>query len=253
MTTPAPNPITPARLAETTYALYAGPEHITTTPFGRLAADPRCPTEWRFFDAHCGPDQVDALLQTVDACYPPEQKVRAIVGHDPATCTYLHPHLTRLGYQFFEQQLLVHEHPPELTANPAVTIQAVDAATDQAYYNVGLKQASPLVHEHRRIQDIRLGGEGLIAWLDGEPVGYGGWFIHGGLVRYRRLGTLPHARKKHVCTTIVRYVQNHPTVRAQQALIIGGSGGATGTTGIYQRCGFVQRGSLWMFVLVPKP
>ena len=238
-----------SRLAFTAYIRIAGPTHITATPFGQFGADPRCaPSEWCFFDARCAADQVDALLQTANACWSPDQTNRCIMGHDPATLSYLEPTLAALGWKLHQMPLMIHERPPELAINLAVKIQVVDAATDALYHEIGGRWATPSVHEHRRVQDARLGGEGLIAWLDGEPAGYGGWYLADGLARYRRLGTLPHARKKHVCTTLVRYVQDHPVVRAQEALVIGGGGG----TPVYLRCGFVPRGMLWTFIS-PSP
>ena len=73
-----------------------------------------------------------------------------------------------------------------------------------------------------------------------------GWFVVDRIARYRHVTTAPQARGQGAATTIIRHVQDHPTVRAQDALTI--FCGEDGPLRLYQELGFTVRGFMWEFL-----
>ncbi len=67
-----------------------------------------------------------------------------------------------------------------------------------------------------------------------------------GIARFRSIATQPWARQRGVASTLIRYVQNHPSVKRQEALVVCAS--ARGSVRkLYERLGFRAKGVLWVF------
>jgi ribosomal protein S18 acetylase RimI-like enzyme len=201
----------------------------------------------QLLDCRCSQGGLQKLMEWLEPSSGSKPSVRQIQGHDADTLHHLQPVLLARGWHTDQYGLMLCEEYPRRTASPEVQIQVVDPAADQEFTKIALASgAAPGAHAFRQAQDTRLGGEGLVAWLDGEPVGYGGWYVVDRIARFRRLGVVPEARGRGVGTTLVRYVQEHPCVRAQDALVI-----VTSRSGrqamLYRDLGFIERGVLWVF------
>jgi len=143
--------------------------------------------------------------------------------------------------------------------NPAIEVQPIDVCTvdtsdladiDSLHREEdGQLQASYLFH---RSQDARVGGERIVAYIDGRPAASTGWHVMDGIVRYRHVDTQEWARNQGAATTMLHYVQQHPVVQAQgaarRALTI--FCGEDGPLPLYEQMGFVKQGFMWEFLLL---
>ena len=80
----------------------------------------------------------------------------------------------------------------------------------------------------------------LVGWLEGEPVSTTGWFVVDGVARYRGDYTRESARGQGVASTLIQYVQSHPSVQAQDGLVM--HCGEGGPVPLYEQLGFRTRG-----------
>jgi hypothetical protein len=244
------------RLAETEYTAVADPDYVDDSLFGRFVTDPRFPNRYdanQHFDTRVGFGQVELFLRSLERCYDGTGLAyRKVCGHDPATCELLRPVLESKGFSVRRCWMMTFEHEPLRPINPDVRVEVV--ADPSSHPDLSLVHGGGMRSEggfaYQVAQTERLGGETLLAWLDGRPAGTTGWFVVGGIARYRWVGTLPWARGRGVASTLVQYVQTRPEVQAQEALTI--FCGEDGPVRLYESLGFVKQGWMWEMLKLPR-
>ena len=240
-------PVTADRLAETEYTAASDPAFTKRTRFGRFVDIPQFPGRrdaHHLMDVRAREDEVEEMLAELSELYAPTGlPFLKLKGHDPATFAHLEPTLEGKGWSLERVWMMTHQKPPARPLNPKVQVEAVEPTSED------LKRVSPPEEfdEERRAyhlsQDPRLGGEVLVAYLEGQPVGSTGWFVVNGVARYRGVYVQPAARGQNVASTMIQHVQNHPAVRAQDALTI--HVGEDGPVRLYEALGFVKRSPFW--------
>jgi GNAT superfamily N-acetyltransferase len=99
---------------------------------------------------------------------------------------------------------------------------------------------------YRQSQDIRLGGEALIAEIGGVPAGATGWFVAGGVARFRLIHSIAGHRRRGVATALIREVIRRTASRGIRPLCIHCP--EKGPIGLYRGLGFQTQGVLWYCV-----
>lgn len=248
--------VTMDRLAATEYVHLADPAHVTATAFGFFYNHPehRSRTDaHQLYDGRCSAAKVTQLLALLDELYAPTGlDYQKVSGHDQATYTALLPELSERGWSCYRCWMMTFDQPPQRMANPAIEVQVVEPATlpllDALYTtDDGLDQG----YLFERSQAARVGGERLLALKDGQAIGCTGWFVVNGVARFRHVLTSAPARKQGAATTLIRYIQEHPTVKAQDALVI--FCGEEGPIPLYEQLGFVKQGFTWEFLYRKQP
>ena len=240
-------PITADRLAETEYTAASDPAFTKRTRFGRFVNIPQFPGRrdaHQLVDVRCNEDEVEEMFGELSGLYAPTGlSFRKLAGHDPATFAHLEPTLKSKGWSLERVWMMTHQKPPERPLNPAVEVKAVDPTSDELRRVSPPKEFDAERHAYYLSQDPRLGGEVLVAFLGGQPVGSTGWFVVDGVARYRGVYVHPAARGQNVGSTMIQTVRNHPTVRAQDVLTL--HVGEEGPVRLYEALGFVKHSPFW--------
>lgn len=234
------------RIGETEYAAL-DPRYVHPGRFGDFYSHPDFPDR---FDANqlcrvrCRPGEVEAMLAELDALYEPTGlEYRKVSGYDADVWSDLGPGLSDLGWSLWKTRLLVLRSAPRLEANPDVQVAVVPPESQdlEALYQSddGLDRGFELA----RSQASRVGGEYLVAYLDGKPAGCTGWFSRYGVARFRHVLTAPECRSRGVATTLILHVQRHPTVMACDTLAI--MVNEDGPDSLYERLGFRDVMEFW--------
>jgi GNAT superfamily N-acetyltransferase len=250
METSATKDIALARLTATQTA--GGlPEHSQETRFGTAQLDPLCPPYRNgLVGCRCATGEVEALLAEVGAVYAGASRPFCkISGCDEATYAALKPELECRDWREASHVVMVWSAPPERAAEPAVEIEviaAADLAESESYLTFFEEKDMPM-WRHLCRYEPRLGGEQLVGWLDGEPAGIAGWFVVDCVARFRTIVTKEKFRNRGVATALIRYVQEHPTVRAQEALVAMPYADRPFPRVFYERMGFRVVGRHWVF------
>ena len=243
------------RLARTEYALYDDPDHVSESTFGRFVHNPAFPTRHdanQLFDVRCSTGEVDELLVEIDQLYEPiGVRFRKLEFHHAATAAHLVPDLERHGWRFKRYWMMVFEKAPQRPVSPWLHVTTVPLDDPDGHRQV-LFEAGGFSDDFqfRRAQDERLGGEVLVAYLNDRPAGVSGWFQVRGIVRFRPLHTLARFRGQGVATTLILHIEEHPAVKAADALCIYCD--ASGPLRLYEQLGFVKRGEIWSGLLEPR-
>ncbi len=246
--------VTAERLAYTEYTYLVDPAYVRQTAFGPFYHHPDFPTRHdanQLFKCRCGKDDADDLLEHLEELYAPTGlPFRKISGHDRTTFETLRGPLTQRGWKLSVTWMMVFDRSPERPINPDIEIRAFDA-TQPSLPDIDrlrtLEDGSVTSgHRFHRSQDARVGGEWLVGYLDGEPVSSTGWYVVGGVARFRRVMTMPEVQGQDAATTLIRYVQEHPIVREQDALTI--HCGEDGPVRLYEQLGFTKRAKMFEFL-----
>ena len=215
---------------------------LTETAFGLQATGVDGPA---LLNCRCSPETFEACLAAVRSL-----GVNKLVGHDEATLELLAPHLESRGFSRGALLVMVLTDPPTIESNPDVEIEVIDPArlAHAPSYRQLFAQVDALDHWRMEAEtEWRRGGEVLVGWLDGRPAGRCGWFVKGGVANLRTVYTQEWARGNHVATTLLRYVQDHPTVRQQDALtLLSHPADRGGAERLYERLGFRTVGLRWV-------
>jgi GNAT superfamily N-acetyltransferase len=241
------------RLAETEYVSVADPAYVRKTPHGRFVCDPRFPDRHdgnQLFDCRWLEGEVEDFIAFVEDLYAGTGLgFRKISGHDEVTVSRLKTPLEERGWRYQKTWMMTFDQKPRRPVNPEVRVEVVDCQTNPHLEKIHAERGrSEGGFRYMRAQEPRLGGETLIAWLDGEPVGMTGWFVVNGVARFRNVGTVERARGRRVATTLIRYVQDHPIVREQDALTIHCA--EDGPLPLYESLGFRKQGFMWGFLRI---
>ena len=240
-------PVTADRLAETEYAAASDPAFTKRTRFGRFVDIPQFPGRFdahQLLDVRCNEDELEEMFGKLEHLYAPTNlPFRKLVGHDPATFAHVEPALKERGWSVERVWMMTHQKSPERPLNPDVHIEVVAPTSEDLKRVSPPEDFDPERHAYYLSQDPRLGGEVLVAYLEGQPVGSTGWFVVGGVARYRGVYVHPQVRGQNVASTMIQYVQSHPTVRAQDALTI--HVGEEGPVRLYGALGFVKHSPFW--------
>lgn len=234
-----------ARIGETEYAEH-DPRFARPTPFGDFYSHPDFPDRYdanQLSRVSCGADDVDGMLQALDALYPPDLAYRKVSGYSAEVWSHLEPALVDRGWGVWTTRILVHRRSAQKAPNPDVRIRAVPASSVElaSFYqrDDGLDRGFEL----SRAQAARVGGEYLVGFLDGEPAGCTGWFVRGGIARFRHVFTSPSFRGRGVATSLIHHVQEHPAVVACDELAILVAHDGPGP--LYERLGFREVMHFW--------
>ncbi len=65
---------------------------------------------------------------------------------------------------------------PQRPTNPEVRIEVVKPAANRALHELAVQEGNPRGLVFHLSQDARIGGEWIVAWLDGKPAGRAGWW-----------------------------------------------------------------------------
>jgi GNAT superfamily N-acetyltransferase len=245
--------VTAERLAYTEYTYLVDPVYRAETGFGWFYHHPDFPDRRdanQLLKCRCREGDVGKLVAHVEALYEPTGlPFRKLSGHDPATFEHLRRPLTQRGWKLYVTWMMVFDRSPERPINPDIEIQAFDATQASLPEVDRLNTEDGSVtsgHRFHRSQDARVGGEWLVGYLDGEPVSSTGWYVVGGVARFRRVMTMPEVQGQGAATTLIRYVQEHPIVREQDALTI--HCGEDGPVRLYEQLGFTKRAKMFEFL-----
>ena len=241
------------RLTATEYVSLVDPAYVTATEFGNFYNHPDFPTRTdanQLYDCRCPQGEIDALLKLLEDSYAAAGlDFQKISGHDAATYDYLVAELLPRGWAVKREWLMPLEAEPQRAVNAEIQVRVVDDNNirdlDALHMEDGKLQRGYLFSS---AQDQRIGGERLLAYLNGEAIGCTGWFVVDGVARFRSVYTVDHARKQGAATTLIRHIQEHPTVRAQDGLVI--FCGEDGPVPLYEQLGFAKRHQMWQFLLL---
>jgi GNAT superfamily N-acetyltransferase len=234
------------KLAATEYAIYSSPGHMHRSRFGIFVSLPDFPTRWdanQMFQVRCEKDQIDALLPELETLYKGTVAgFRKLAFHHAPTAEHLPDALLSLGWNCQRHMMMTLGTLPEAAPDPRVSVHGVafDAAELARIYD-DLDEL-----RYRQAQDIRLGGEALIAEMDGEPVGATGWFVVDGIARFRLIHTIPGSRRRGVATALIREVVRRTRSRGIRQICIHCP--EKGPIGLYRGLGFQTQGLLWYCV-----
>ncbi len=234
------------RLAETEYAAVCDPAFTRRTRFGRFVDIPQFPGRrdaHQLVDVRCREDEIGEMLAELADLYPTDLPFRKLAGHDPATFAHVEPALKERNWSLERVWMMTHQKPPERFLNPDVHVEVVAPTSENLKRVSPPEDFNPERHAYYLSQDPRLGGEVLVAYLGGQPVGSTGWFVVDGVARYRAVYVHPQARGRGVASAMLQHVQNHPVVRAQDALTI--HVGEEGPVRLYEALGFVKHSPFW--------
>ncbi len=273
------NSITADRLAETEYTYLADPRYVTETEFGCFYNHPHFRTRT---DAHqlmrtrCAEGDVPQLLAHLDELYADTGlEYQKITGHDPDTLAAIDGPLQEAGWSKAEPcWMLPFQKSPQRAINADIELRAFDPravdpnleadldslfmdagevrAGESGAGNSGVGDAEPELrpgYRFHRAQDSRVGGECVLAYLAAQPIASTGWFVVDGIVRFRRVETIRSAWGQGAATAMLAYVQNHPVVQQQDALVIFCN--ESGPLRLYEEMGFVKHSTTWEFLKAP--
>ncbi len=238
------------KLADTEYSYYAVPEYTTDTPYGQFVSVPEFKDRYDFnqlFNCRCQPGQVEELLAELEKLYAPTGvSYRKIIGHDPDTFNVLEHELTKRGWIDEREWMLVHDRKPERPINLDVKIEEMNAMGGEGREKE-MMQAMPGLERapYHKNSDKYLGGKLVFAVMDGKLVGTTGWYIVNSIARFRYVTTIEEARKRGVAGTMTQYIQQHPEVKAQEALCIFCS--EDGPLRLYEELGFTKHLFMYAF------
>lgn len=252
--------ITAARLAATEYTYLADPRHLIQTEFGWFYNHPQFRSRTdahQLMRVHCADDQVDLLLEHVDELYAGTGlDYQKVSGYDLATLAAIKAPLKAAGWRLAEHcWMLPFQGPSQRTVNPDIEIRtsdvldidpALEADLDSLFLDEGEMRPGYLFH---RAQDPRVGGEYVMAYLDDRPIASTGWFVVDGIARFRRVETIQSAWGRGAATAMLTYVQNHPVVQSQDALVIFCN--ESGPMRLYEEMGFEKHSFYWEFLNAP--
>ncbi|MFN2115698.1 MAG: GNAT family N-acetyltransferase [Anaerolineae bacterium] len=229
--------------------MHAAPGTTTDTRFGRFVHDSRFPTRHdahQLLDARCTPDEVPTLLGVLDELYEGAGcAFQKMTLHDASTAQHLIPQLVGRGWSCRRENLMPLRHAPVRFRSEEVDVRVVPYDDPEAHRaRVALANHGHLrALRYRQAQDQRIGGEVLIGYLGGEPAGTTGWFVVDGVARFRPVSTIERFRLRGVATTLILHVQDHPAVRAADALVI--FCGDDGPIRLYEQLGFEREHAQW--------
>ncbi len=236
--------ITAAQLAQTDYKRCAAPSKTIKTNYGYFTSDLRFKTRYdanHHFATHVKKEAETHFFTTTEDLYKDSKlNHRMIKGHDPATLERLRPFAESNNWTINLILMMVFKNKPARPINPKVKLKVVDASRSEDLKRLVYR---PEAYEFAMLQNPRLGGETLLAYLEGEAVGTTGWFIVNGIARYRSVFVNPDYRRQNVASSMLQYVQNHATVKAQTALTIHVD--EDGPVSLYETLGFVKHSILW--------
>ena len=239
--------MTADRLAETEYAAAGDPAYTRRTRFGRFVNIPQFPGRrdaHQLVDVRCREAETGEMLRELSGLYAPTKLLfRKLAGHDAKTFAHLEPALKGRGWSVERVWMMTHQKPPERPLNPDVHVKVVAPTSDDLVRVSPPEDFDLERHAYYLSQNPRLGGEVLVAYLGERPVGSTGWFVVDGVARYHAVYVHPAARGRGVASTMLQYVQNHPAVRAQDALTL--HVGEEGPVRLYEALGFVKHSPFW--------
>ena len=243
------------RLAETEYVYFVDPEHTIETQFGLFQNHPQYQHRidaHQLAKCHCPRGHATELLSTLEELYAPSGlDYQYIMGHDEGTYHYLAPILESHGWQLGRIWMFTFDGLVTRTSNPEIEIRRFDALTANGTEIPNIYQHVKGRHQEDLAfycsNDDRVGGEWIIAYLDGEPISATGWYLHDNLARYRPVATIPSAERLGAATTLMRYIQSHPTVQAQEKLVL--LCREDGPVPLYEQLGFVKQAWMWEALL----
>ena len=250
--------VSPERLAETEYIYFVDPRYTVETPFGQFQNHPHYQHR---MDGHqlarcrCPKGSADELLATLNELYAPlDLDYQYIMGHDAETYAYLAPILRAHGWETALIWMFTFDAEPSREPSQQIEVRTFDALTSSS-------DEIPNIYQHvqgRHKEDLafycandhRVGGEWAIAYLDGVPVSSTGWYCYDSLARFRPVATVPSAEGMGAATTLIRYVQEHPTVQDQEELVL--LCREDGPISFYQQLGFVKQAPMWEALLTKQ-
>jgi len=234
------------RLAATEYAIYSSPGHMHRSRFGVFVHIPDFPTRWdanQIFNVRCEKGHTDSFLSELEALYEGTGvSFRKLAFHHTPTAEHLIPTLVASGWDCQRAWMMILSDAPEIPANPQLSIRSV------SFHSRELGRIYDDAEElrYRQAQDDRLGGETLIAEAGGVPVGTTGWFVVGGIARFRPVHTIPSYRRRGVATALIRHIIEQTKSHGIQQLCIQCS--EHGPVSLYHGLGFKTQGEMWCCV-----
>lgn len=240
-----------AHLAETQYTGKYSPQYVQKTSFGRVCLDPRFPDRNALFDCQSNTLPTTLLNEINQVFNQNNLPFHHICGHNKNTYNNLQTVLPDHGWRETKQWIMLHKTKPRRPTNPSVhieTIPAKDLPQSTSFKLFLTENDGAYAWPYHCANEPRLGGEVLIGWLNNRPVGMCGWYVVNRIARFRSIVTQEWAWGQGVATTLIHYVQQHPTVCKQNALaIFSAPKERHGAETLYEQLGFQKAGLLWGF------
>ncbi|NHX35992.1 MULTISPECIES: GNAT family N-acetyltransferase [Halolamina] len=257
--------LAPDRVAAAEYAKRRVLAEGTDTRFGTFVHDPA------HADRAAATQLLDARLPPADAPNPPERDPaarallarldtlfdrherphRVVTGVDAGTAARLAPLARARGYER-EDYWALAAHRVDAPAIPderrLETRSHGSDAAGTVHESVG---RDPAGVAYAAEVASALGGQEVVAFRDGDPVGAAGWYIHGGaddpVARLTHVGVRPAVQNEGVGSTLVRAVVDRCPLPADRIVVCATADRAE----FYERLGFVRNNALWRFARLP--
>lgn len=243
------------RLAETEYASFDDGIHGHKTPFGDFVTHPDFPGRWdcnQILRCKCSFENVGKMLDELARLYEPTGlKTWKISGHDPETDEALGRILPGMGWKAHHTIIMAYERRPSGSVKNSVEVRSVDPHHPDLEALMAENGRLGEGFAYHRSQSKRLGGEWLVAYLNGKPAGTTGWFLVNGIGRFRWVGTEEWARRQGVATAMIRYVQDHPAITQADKLTIFVGEEISDAYRLYESLGFVAVGRYFDWLKQP--
>jgi GNAT superfamily N-acetyltransferase len=235
------------RLTETEYHALLDPRFARLTRFGTFYSHPEFPDRYdanQLCRVRCARGQVDDMLQELYAlCLAHRIGTPKVSSGSPDALAELGPELVARGWQMWVAALMLLSETPQRCGNSDLDVRSVPPTspdlvtlyTSEGRLDGGFRLA--------RSQFTRIGGEYLVGYVGETPVCCTGWFSVSGLIRFRHVFTAPHARGRGYATRLIRHVQEHPTVRSSEGLVIMVKD--SGPRRLYEELGFREAATFW--------
>lgn len=234
------------RLGETEYGT-VDPRHTRSTPFGTFYSHPDFPDRYdanQLCRTSCSPSAVPELLTEIDNCYAPLAfDFRKVSGYRPDVWAHLAEQLSARGWSTWTCDMMIYSADSARESNADLEIRSVRPESEDLEALFTEDGHVDRGFEFARSQFQRMGGEYLIGYLDGRPACCTGWFTQSNVARFRYVVTAPWARRRGCASSLVHYVQRHPEVQNQEALVI--FVGSDGPQRLYHDLGFRTVGQVW--------
>lgn len=234
------------RVGETEY-VEIDPAFVVASPFGDFYSHPDFPDRYdanQLCRVRLDAGHTDELLRALERLYEPTGlSYRKVSGYDPDVWSHLAPTLSDAGWGVWTTHLMLHRADSLRPPNGDVIVSAVPSTSPDLELLHQTEGSVDRGFELARRQSARMGGEHLVGYLAGKPVGRTGWFERNGVVRFRNVFTQPSARGRGVATTLIHHVQHHAAVQAADELAI--MVNEDGPRRLYEELGFRRVMTFW--------
>lgn len=193
-----------------------------------------------------------ALLARLDALFDRHDRPhRVVAGVDAETAARLAPLARARGFEREDYWALVAHGVDAPATTNYLGLETHPHGSDAArvvHESVG---RDPAGIAYAAEVASALGGQEVVAFRDGDPVGAAGWYVHGDaddpVARLTHVGVCPEVQGEGVGSALLRLVVDRCPLPSELIVVCATAGNA----GFYERLGFVRNNALWRFARLP--